>query len=183
MERDGIQVWGWIGVLLGFVTGLITFVSFSIMIGLSTYRALALKRSVWSLPVTVKGAESGRVEQLTFPIKERIQLGVPEEELVDVIATLAKFFANKNYVTAAHLGSLQILHPEKESRLCYTLGIQCSSDEVGINRHAFEILETMRDAKWPISVLPFTNQYFTKDAITIFRRDPKLQMVVPDEKS
>lgn len=158
MERGTLQIWGWSSVFLGPFIGLPIFFFVSYQIGASIYRALAPRQIGWVHPVKVKGVESGRIEQLSFPLKGRFRIGVPDEHRMEVIAALEQFFMKKPNVASVHLGFLEILSAENESMCCYTLGIECSP-EGEIYRETMEAIEAMWEAKWPISILPFNSQF------------------------
>jgi hypothetical protein len=116
-----------------------------------------------------------RVEEANIPAGATIRIGVPAERPQAAIDALITFFSEMENVVSARLGLMEILHPDGNSEFTYTVGIQCSSDEQDTIRKAVEVLRTVPAGRWPISIFPPTNQYFTKEALVFFGRATESQ--------
>lgn len=113
-----------------------------------------------------------RIEDGKLPAGTTIRIGVPAERPEQAIDALVNFLAEKDNVVSARLGLMEILHPDGRSEFTYTMGIQCSVAECETVQQAIETLQTVPAGRWPISVVPPTSQYFSKDAIVFFRKTP-----------
>lgn len=65
-------------------------------------------------------------------------------------------------VVSARLVLMEILYPDGNSEFTYTVGIKCSADEEATTQQALEVLQSAPGGRWPISIFPPTQQYFTK---------------------
>jgi hypothetical protein len=128
----------------------------------STNYAVCLPISKQDHPV------SNRIEATNIPAGARIRTGAPAERPQAAIDALIKLFSERQNVISARLGLMEILHPDGTSEFTYTIGVQCSSDEQATIQQAVEVLQSAPAGRWPISIFPPTNQYFTKDAIVFF---------------
>jgi hypothetical protein len=111
---------------------------------------------------------SNRIEETNIPAGTRIRTGAPAERPQAALDGLIKLFSQKQNVISARLGLMEMLYPDGKSEFTYTVGIQCSSDEQATIQQAVEVLQSAPAGRWPISIFPPTNQYFTKDAIVFF---------------
>ena len=100
---------------------------------------------------------------------------MPTEKPQAAIDALIKLFAEMENVVSARLGLMEILHPDGNSEFTYTVGIQCSSDDEDTIQQAVEVLRSVPAGRWPISIFPPTNQYFTKEAVVFFGRATESQ--------
>jgi hypothetical protein len=116
---------------------------------------------------------SNRIEAANIPAGARIRIGAPAERPQAAIDALIKLFSEKQNVISARLGLMEMLYPDGKSEFTYTVGIQCSSDEQATIQQAVEVLQSAPAGRWPISIFPPTNQYFTKDAVVFFGRANK----------
>lgn len=64
----------------------------------------------------------------------------------------------------------EVLQPDGASEFTYTIGIECSSRQQETMAQALEVLQTVPSGRWPISLMPPTDQFFTRDAVVFFRR-------------
>ncbi len=113
---------------------------------------------------------SNRIEETNIPAGARIRIGAPAERPQAAIDALIKLFSERQNVISARVGLMEILHPDGKSEFTYTVGIQCSADEQATIQQAVKVLQSAPAGRWPISIFPPTNQYFTKDAIVFFSR-------------
>jgi hypothetical protein len=111
---------------------------------------------------------SNRIEETNIPAGTRIRTGAPAEKPQAALDALSKLFLEKQNVISARLGLMEMLYPDGKSEFTYAIGIQCSSDEAPTIQQAVEVLQSAPPGRWPISIFPPTNQYFTKDAIIFF---------------
>ena len=113
---------------------------------------------------------SNRVKEANIPVGARIRIGNPAERPQAAIEKLVALFSGMGNVISARLGMMEILSPNGDSELAYTVGIHCSSDEQETIQQAVEVLQSAPAGRWPISIFPPTSQYFTKEAIVFYRR-------------
>ena len=93
-----------------------------------------------------------------------MRIGVPGEEPVEAIAALKAFFTLHSQVRQAKLGLMEVLQPDGGSYFTYTVGWLASSDEASIKQKVLEVLQTAPMGRWPISIVPVTDQFFTSEA-------------------
>lgn len=113
------------------------------------------------------------IELASIPAGSTIRVGVPAERPEQAIDALRKLFAEKDNVVSARLGLMEIVYPDGNSVFTYTIGIDCAQDELSTIQQAVATLTTVPEGRWPISVVPSTNQYFSADAIVFFKRNRK----------
>ncbi len=113
---------------------------------------------------------NNRVEEASIPAGARIRIGVPAERPQAAIDALITLFSGMENVVSARLGLMEILHPDGNSEFTYTVGIQCSAGHDDTIQQVVEVLRSVPAGRWPISIFPPTNQYFTKEAILFFGR-------------
>jgi hypothetical protein len=113
---------------------------------------------------------SSRVEEGNIPAGATIRIGVPAEKPQAAIDALITLFSQMDNVVSARFGLMEILHPDGNSEFTYTVGIDCSSAEQETIEQAVEVLRSVPAGRWPISIFPPTNQYFTREAIVFFGR-------------
>lgn len=111
-----------------------------------------------------------RIRGGNLPAGTSIRIGAPAEQPQEAITALIKIFSEKDNVLSARLGLMEILRVDAPSEFTYTIGIECASGEEDAISAAIEVLKSVPTGRWPISICPATNQFFTAEAIIFFRR-------------
>src|SRR5688572_25644325 len=105
-----------------------------------------------------------RIELTTIPAGSRIRVGAPAESPKEAIDALLALFAQNESVLSARLGLMEIQYPDGRTDFTYTIGIECSVDDATILEKAVEVVSSVTDARWPISIVPPTTPYFSNEA-------------------
>ena len=113
------------------------------------------------------------IELSTIPAGSKIRVGAPAERPEGAIDALLKLFAGKENVVSARLGLMEIQYPEGGSEFMYTIGIECSADETSTIQEAIDTISTIREGRWPISIVPPASQYFSSEAIVFYSQNTK----------
>ncbi|MGO4391884.1 enhanced serine sensitivity protein SseB C-terminal domain-containing protein [Variovorax sp. M-6] len=113
------------------------------------------------------------VVETQIPVGSRVRIGVPAEQPEEAIAALREHLKERKEVDAAFLGLMEVAPPDRNSYFTYTIGLRCTS----VNREeeetaVLEVLLRSSIGRWPISLLPLTDTYFTREAICIFEQEP-----------
>jgi hypothetical protein len=112
-----------------------------------------------------------RIELTAIPAGSRIRVGAPAERPKEAIDALLALFAQNENVLSARLGLMEIQYPDGRSDFTYTIGIECSGDESSIFAKAIEAVCGVPDARWPISIVPPTPPFFSKEAIVFYKQN------------
>jgi hypothetical protein len=116
---------------------------------------------------------SNRIEEATLPAGTEPRVGTPADRPQEAIEALITFFSTKENVVYAGLGLMEMIYPEGKSEVCYTIGIECSSDAAATIQQAAEVLLKVPAARWPISVVPAKSQFFPNDVVPFFGKKPE----------
>ncbi len=112
-----------------------------------------------------------KVLEGTFPTGTRVLIGVPAEQPAEALASLRKLFEDLHDVVEARLGLMEVHLPNGESFFTYTLGWQMRCEDEDISPKVIETLQQAPMGRWPISIFPLQDAYFTKEAIAFFTRE------------
>ncbi|MDA7419247.1 enhanced serine sensitivity protein SseB C-terminal domain-containing protein [Xenophilus arseniciresistens] len=116
---------------------------------------------------------SNKAIAVSLPSGARIRIGVPAEEPADAISTLRAHFGGRPAVEAAYLGLMEVMPQGSPSFFSYTVGLRCDpSGQAAEDEAVLKVLENVPTGRgrWPISVVPFNNTYFTAEAICFYER-------------
>jgi hypothetical protein len=106
-----------------------------------------------------------------IPVGSKLRIGVPAEQPEQSISALQAHFLVRKAVEAAYLGMIQVSPPHKEPYFTFSVGIHCDAAAFAEEQSAaLDVLFKIPAEQLPVSVLPFTEAYFTQEAIRFYER-------------
>lgn len=114
---------------------------------------------------------SNHAIQTEIPVGSRVRIGVPAEMPSDAIAILQAHLRKREAVESAHLGLMEVQPPSGNSYFTYTIGLRCNpSQQAEEVDAALKVLVQAEMGRWPISVFPLSDAYFTQEALRFYER-------------
>ncbi|MGJ7529058.1 enhanced serine sensitivity protein SseB C-terminal domain-containing protein [Variovorax sp. GB1P17] len=108
---------------------------------------------------------------VTIPAGTHIRIGVPAEQPDEAIARLTSLFEARPHVQRAQLGLMEVRPSEGEPYFTYVIGWHTTDGEPHADeREVLNALEGVPAGRWPISIAPITETFFTDEAIVFYAR-------------
>lgn len=114
---------------------------------------------------------SNKIIDINIPAGSRVRIGVPAERPDEAIEALIRLFDEYSNVISARLGLMEVEIAAGTSQFTYTIGIDCTRDSDSVVQRALDVLRDAPMARWPISLVPSSDRYFTSEAIVFYRKD------------
>lgn len=112
---------------------------------------------------------TNHIIQAEIQAGSQIRTGVPADQPEKAITALKAHFRDRLAVTAAYLGLMEVIPPSGSSYFTYTIGLCCEhNDQSAEQEAALRLLTNFPLGRWPISIFPYTNEHFTKEAICFY---------------
>ena len=109
--------------------------------------------------------------EVDIPIGSKLRIGVPAEQPENSIRVLQSHFLSRQAVKAAYFGMIQVSPPNSEIYFTFSVGILCEEkDFQEEQRSALETLVKVPSEQLPVTVLPFSEEYFTDESILFYER-------------
>jgi uncharacterized lipoprotein YajG len=113
---------------------------------------------------------SKTVEEVVIEKDTRIRIGVPSERPEEAIEALVKYYKNEPSVKLAKLGLIEFLNEDGNSKFNYTIGVDVVGDDQQVIQEMLSILKFVPEARWPIAIVPVSDNYFTSEAIIFYSK-------------
>lgn len=110
---------------------------------------------------------------VTFDKPTTVRLGVPADQPVEALEALVELFSRSPEVVSGRLGLMEVLPEGEASYFTYVVGIECDGDAHGTEERALSLLQKVPAGRFPISVVPPTEQFFTRKAIVFYSRSTR----------
>jgi len=130
------------------------------------------------LAIVLTDARSGRAMThqrvaVTFEKPTKVRLGVPADQPVEALRALVGLFSKSPEVVSGRLGLMEVLPEGQASYFTYVVGIECDRDAHDVEERAVALLQESPAGRFPISVVPPTEQFLTREAIVFYSRSAK----------
>lgn len=116
---------------------------------------------------------ANRVVEVSFSTETPVRIGVPAEMPEEAVKALIQLFSGIDNVMSARLGMMETLNVDGKSEFCYTIGIECTTDEAAITETALNALRSVPTGRLPIAIVSVTDRFFTSEAIVFYQRHAK----------
>jgi hypothetical protein len=116
---------------------------------------------------------TSHVVTLEFAKATQVRLGVPTDRPTEALSALAGLFADCPNVVSARLGLMEVLPEAEASYFTYSIGIECEGGARRVEQRALAVLQEVPAGRLPISIVPPTARFFTREAVVFYSRKAK----------
>ena len=116
---------------------------------------------------------TSHVVTLEFAKATQVRISAPADQPTDALRALVGLFANSPSVVSGRLGLMEVLPEDQPSYFTYVIGIECDGSARRVEQKALAVLREVPAGRLPISLVPPTARFFTREAIVFYSRKAK----------
>ena len=113
------------------------------------------------------------VVTLEFARATQVRLSVPEDRPTHALAALVELFVGRPNVVSGRLGLMEVLPEDGPGYFTYAIGVECEGGARKVEHDVRAVLRDLPPERFPITLVPPTARYLTRDAIVFFERKPR----------
>lgn len=113
---------------------------------------------------------TSHVVTLEFAKATQVRLGVPADRPTEAMSALVGLFSESPNVVSGRLGLMEVLPEDQPSYFTYVIGIECEGGARRTEQEALAVLRELPPGRLPISIVPPTARFFTREAIVFYSR-------------
>jgi len=116
---------------------------------------------------------TSHVVTLEFAKATQVRISAPAEQPTEALKALVGLFAVSPNVVAGRLGLMEVLPEDQPSYFTYVIGIECEGGVRRTEQKALALLREVPAGRLPISIVPPTARFFTREALVFYSRKAK----------